>query len=174
MNIMEQPTIHVTHRLIAEEIRQWSEQVLEIPSEEFNGLPPCPYAKKAWIQDKVRMHVIYNIKDCLRIKKECPDDDTVDVVAWRGYEKMSADEFDQWLDEQNEDHNGIWIIGFHPDHPADEALEEFEGNGAPEYGLILIQSLRHLAKSSKAIFKRGYYNNYTKPDINHIKQRNAS
>ncbi len=170
---MHQPTIHVTQRPIVQEIRQWSEQVLEIPSEEFNGLPPCPYAKKAWMQDKVRMHVTSNIKDCIRIKKECPDDDTVDVVAWTGYEKMSVEEFDQWLDEQNENHNGIWVIGFHPDHPVDESLDEFEGNGAEEYALILIQSLRHLAKSSSSIFKRGYYDNYSQPDINHIKQRNS-
>ena len=87
---------------------------------------------------------------------------------------MSAEKFDQWLDDLNESHNGVWVIGFHPDHPADESLEEFEGNGAPEYALILIQSLKHLSKSSKSISNRGYYRNYTKPDINHIKERNAS
>jgi len=174
MNIIDEATIHVTHRLISQEVKDWSEKVLEIPSNEFNGLPPCPYAKKAWMQDKVRMHITNNIKECLTIKKECPDDDSVDVVAWTGYGKMSAEEFDQWLDDQNNEHNGTWVIGFHPDHPADESLEEFEGNGAPEYALILIQSLRHLAKSSESIYKRGYYNNYSQPDIKHIKQRNAS
>ena len=170
--VMEEPTIHVTHRLIAQEIKDWSSKVLEVPSQVFNGLPPCPYAKKAWAKDKVRMHITGNIKECLTIKEDCPDDDSVDVVAWTGYGKMSADEFDQWLDEQNEKHDGIWIIGFHPDHPADEALEEFEGNGTPEYALILIQSLRHLVKSSESIFKRGYYKNYSQFDINHIKKRN--
>ena len=158
--------------LIEEEIRTWSAEVLEIPSDEFNGLPPCPYAKKAWVQDKVRMHVIHNIEDCIKIKKDCPDDDSVDVVAWVGYEAMSAEEFDQWLDDQNEGHNGTWVIGFHPDHPADEALEEFEGNGAPEYALILIQSLRHLSKASDRIFNKGYYNKYSQTDIQHVKERN--
>ena len=174
MNIMDEPTIHVTHRLIAEEIRDWSEKVLEVPSDEFNGLPPCPYAKKAWMRNKVRIHVTAGVSDCIQIKKECPDDDSVDVVAWTDYKKMSAEKFDQWLDDLNESHNGVWVIGFHPDHPADESLEEFEGNGAPEYALILIQSLKHLSKSSKSISNRGYYRNYTKPDINHIKERNAS
>ncbi len=172
MNIMEQPTIHVTHRIIAEEIRDWSEKVLEIPSDEFNGLPPCPYAKKAWLKDKVRMHVISDIKDCKQIKNRCPDDDSVDVIAWIGYEQMSAEEFDNWMDEENEKPEGIWIVGFHPDHPMDESLEEYEGLGAPEYGLILIQSHRHLAKSSKSIYRKGYYSNYPKEDINHIKKRN--
>jgi len=174
MNIMEQPTIHVTHRLISEEIRDWSKKVLEVPSDEFNGLPPCPYAKRAWMKDKVRMHITSDIEECIRIKSDCPDDDSVDVVAWVDYDKMSADEFDQWLDDQNEKHNGIWVIGFHPDHPEDEALEEYQGNGAPEYALILIQSLRHLSESSKKIFSKGYYDKYSQSDINHIKERNIS
>ena len=67
--------------MIAEEIRQWSETVLEISSDDFNGLPPCPYAKQAWMQDKVRMHVTEDIDSCIQIKKDCPDDDSVDVVA---------------------------------------------------------------------------------------------
>jgi len=159
-------------KIIRDEIRDWSEKVLEVPSDEFNGLPPCPYAKRAWMQDKVRMHITSDIEQCISIKNDCPNDDSVDVVAWVEYDKMSADEFDQWLDDQNENHNGIWIIGFHPDHPIDEALEEFEGNGSPEYALILIQSFRHLVKSSETIYKRGYYKNYSQFDINHIKKRN--
>ena len=162
------------HRLISEELRDWSEKVLEVPSDEFNGLPPCPYAKRAWTQNKVRMHITSNIDQCIRIKNDCPDDDSVDVVAWVDYEKMSAEQFDDWLDEQNKEHRGIWVIGFHPDHPKDGALEEYEGNGAPEYALILIQSLRHLSESSEKIYNKGYYAKYSQPDINHIKQRNAS
>ena len=157
---------------IKQEIRQWSLEVLEIPSDTFNGLPPCPYARKAWKQNKVRVHVAEEISKALEVKEACPDDDSVDVIAWTGYESMEVDDFDLWIDRQNEDHGGIWMIGFHPDHPVDDLLEEFEGNGAPEYGLILIQSLRHLSKSSQSIFKRGYYNNYSPSDIKTTQRRN--
>lgn len=157
---------------IKEEIKDWSAKILEVPSSEFGGLAPCPYAKQAWSKDKVRFKVIHNLNECSDIKTNCPDDDSVDVVAWLGYQNTPVDEFDNWIDEQNDNHNGIWTIGFHPDHPEDESLEEYEGNGAPEYGLILIQSLAHLAKSSEAIFKKGYYDKYSKQDIDHIKERN--
>ena len=30
------------------EIRSWSKHALEKPLDYFNGLPPCPYAEKAW------------------------------------------------------------------------------------------------------------------------------
>ena len=159
-------------KLIKDEIREWSSKVLEVPSSIFNGMPPCPYAKKAWDTGNVRFNVIENVNDCIEIKDKCPDDESVDIVAWTKFDKMTSDEFDQWIDDQNENHNGTWIVGFHPNHPADEALEEFEGNGAPEYALILIQSIRHLVKSSKTIYKRGYYKNYSQFDINHINKRN--
>ncbi len=158
--------------LIREEIRDWSEQVLEKPSDNFEGLPPCPFAKQAWTRNKVRVHVVSNLDDCLRIKEECPDDDSLDIVAWTGYEDLSPDDFDSWQDKQNENHNGIWMQGFHPDHPEDEDAGEFEGNGAPEYGIILIQGLTHLSKVSKKLFKKGYYKSYPKSDIKLIKRRN--
>jgi hypothetical protein len=163
---------HKEEALICAEIEDWSHKVLEVSSKEFNGLPPCPYAKQAWARNKVRQSVIKDLDECIEIKKNCPDDDSVDVVAWTGFNQVTTEEFDEWLDKQNDESSGIWTIGFHPDHPVDESIGEFEGNGSPEYGLILIQSHRHLAKSSQAIFKRGYYNNYSNQDIKHIKQRN--
>ena len=40
-------------KAIVEEIRQWSAEVLEQPSPYFNNLPACPYARSAWIDNKV-------------------------------------------------------------------------------------------------------------------------
>tara|TARA_B100000963_G_scaffold350817_1_gene361575 strand:- start:2402 stop:2953 length:552 start_codon:yes stop_codon:yes gene_type:complete len=158
--------------LIKEEIRIWSKEVLEIPESRFGGLPPCPYARQAWAKNKVRVHVVSDLGDCLTIKDMCPDDDSLDVVAWTGYESMSADDFDTWQDEQNEKHSGKWLLGFHPDHPEDEDAGEFVGNDAPEYGIILIQGLTHLSKVSNTLFNRGYYNSYPKSEIKLIKRRN--
>ena len=31
-----------------QEIKAWSKHALEKPLDYFNGLPPCPYAEKAW------------------------------------------------------------------------------------------------------------------------------
>jgi len=100
-------------------------------------------------------------------------DDEVEVVAWTDWNKMSAEEFDEWVDVQNKEHEGTWIIGFHPDHPEDENMNEFEGNDSPEYAMILVQSLAHLARASKKILKRGYYVRYSAADTEHIKWRNA-
>ena len=164
----------IAEKLIKEEIRLWSSEVLEKPSENYSGLPPCPYAKKAWANEKVRVHVGPDLDFAVRIKENNPPEkDSVDVFAWTGWDKMSAKDFDTWLDSQNEDHKGIWIIGFHPDHPSDDNLDEFEGNGSPVYGMILIQPLADLSAASKKILTKGYYAKYTPSDMNHVSWRNA-
>ena len=40
-------------RSVSHETLAWSKEVLEIPNEYFNGLPACPYAKKAWADNRV-------------------------------------------------------------------------------------------------------------------------
>ena len=39
------------------DIRKWSHEFLEVPNAKLNGLPPCPYAKQAWIDDKVSFSI---------------------------------------------------------------------------------------------------------------------
>ena len=34
-------------------IDDWIQNFLSKPSKTFNNLPPCPYAKKAWLDNKV-------------------------------------------------------------------------------------------------------------------------
>ena len=38
---------------VEHDIRTWSKDFLEVPNAKLNGLPPCPYARKAWADDKV-------------------------------------------------------------------------------------------------------------------------
>jgi len=38
---------------VERDIRKWSHEFLEVPNKKLNGLPPCPYAKQAWLDNKV-------------------------------------------------------------------------------------------------------------------------
>ena len=40
---------------IRQEVREWSRQTLESPSEELGGMSACPYAKKTWDAHQVLM-----------------------------------------------------------------------------------------------------------------------
>ena len=39
--------------LVKEDVRLWSKHFLEVPNVQLNNLPACPYAKTAWLQNKV-------------------------------------------------------------------------------------------------------------------------
>jgi hypothetical protein len=41
---------------LASNIESWILNTLSTRSEVFNGLPPCPYAKSAWLDGKVQIH----------------------------------------------------------------------------------------------------------------------
>ena len=38
---------------IKNEIRLWSKEALEKPNENYNNMPACPFAKRAWADDRV-------------------------------------------------------------------------------------------------------------------------
>ena len=42
---------------VERDIRNWSHNFLEVPNEKLNGLPPCPYAKQAWLDNKVTFSI---------------------------------------------------------------------------------------------------------------------
>ena len=46
---------------IVQEIMQWSAVALEKPSSHFNDLPPCPYARAAWLDNKVSVRPFFEV-----------------------------------------------------------------------------------------------------------------
>jgi hypothetical protein len=56
---------------IEADLRSWSREVLEVPSEHLRGMPPCPYAKQAWKQDKILVIESGNFEE--DIDRNCRD-----------------------------------------------------------------------------------------------------
>ena len=157
-------------KAVTEEIIAWSKDVLEKPSKFFNGLPPCPYAKQAWMKDKVALvfkkektyQDLYSVISCF--------DDKFDLAILVDLNSdKTSEEFHDYLDELNGAiakgffiDKDIWVVGFHPDDEAAEFVEEvdFEALVEVEYSLIFIQRLSKLQESAYKIKKNGYYANY--------------
>ena len=158
--------------LIAQEIRDWSERILEVPSDTFGGLPPCPYARQAWLRENVMVHVTQDIDSIVEVKA-CfpPTSDLMHVIALVDYEDMTPEQFNEWIDEQNKAHFGVWIMGFHPDAEEDPLTPEYEGLGADDYAIIVMQSLDHLVTASDALRRTGYYNRFPAADMAYINNR---
>ena len=157
-------------KAIVEEILQWSTEALEKPNSFYNDLPPCPYARKAWMEDKVA--ILFKYDDSYQTLYSCISqfDDNFDLViivdlandkdpeAFHDYfyalnEFIAAGTF---IDKD------IWLMGFHPDDEITEAAEAtaIEAVTDTEYSMIFVQRLSKLQEAADKLDKKGYYGNY--------------
>ncbi len=158
--------------LVAHEIERWSEEAVQIPQKHLGGLPACPFARAAWARDNVAIHVLWDLEMVTVLKSDInPSSHFVHVCAWLGYEDMSSEQFDAWVEEQNKNHFGVWIMGFHPDAEVNPIAPEFEGIVDEEYAIILVQSLEHLVKASNKLKETKYYSSFGKKDLDFVNKR---
>jgi len=157
-------------KTIVEEIMQWSAEALEKPSPFFNGLPPCPYAKQAWLDERVA--VLFKYEDSLQTLYSCISqfDDHFDLAIivdfandkdpeafhayWEGLNRFIAEGV--FIDKD------IWVMGFHPGDEPNLFVDdvEFEPVTDVEYAMIFVQRLSKLQESADKLHKKGYYDTY--------------
>jgi len=168
----ERQEIEDSVRLMVEDFQKWSHDVVERPNRSFNGLPACPFAGAAWAHGLVNVHITPELGDVAGIKSVMDaHDPEVNVILWTGWEDVTPDEFNQWVDDQNKNHFGIWVMGFHPDAATNEAVATFDGLIEDDYGVILVQSLAHLVRASDRLRRAGYYQSFDQEDMKYINGR---
>ena len=157
-------------KAIVQEITQWSTDVLSEPSSHFNGLPPCPYARQAWLDDKVAIIFKYERNNQSLYNTLGQFDDNFDlaiIVDLSGH--MKSDVFHEYLDDLNTViSNGmfidrdLWVMGFHPDDDPSDFVEDvsFTPTIDVEYSMIFVQRLSKLQEAADKLDKKGYYDTY--------------
>ncbi len=150
---------------IVKEIRRWSSSVLEKTSDNYNGLPACPFAKKAWRENKVDF-VFKDTADWDVLYLAIDDwDDSKDVVILVDNCYEDIEEFYEILDSLNEDlSNGVFntkdmfLMGFHPESDDNDLLDdEIEMTDEESYAMIFLQRLSKLQEASDQLREKGYY-----------------
>lgn len=152
---------------IKQELREWSRHTLESPSPFFNNLPACPYAKKAWDEDKIGF-VFKTEDDNLSLYQTIAGfDDQFDVVMVIDFSyRKNPEEFEDFLHDLNEAisdgilvQQDMWVMGFHPDDDPDDLIDD--GSFSPlvdqKYAIIFVQRLKALHERSEALKPLGYY-----------------
>ena len=159
-----------TEKALVNEIMGWSKAALEEPSVHFNGLPPCPFAKKAWLDNKVS--VIFKKEDSYQTLYSCISqyDDTFDLIIIVDLKNTkNPEDFHEYLDTLNDKisegmfiDKDIWLMGFNPeDEPSDFVADvTFNYEVDDEYSLIFVQRLSKLQESANKLDKKGYYDSY--------------
>lgn len=151
---------------IISETKAWSKAALEVSNEYYNNLAPCPFAKKAWLDEKVGFCFKYNKswQDLYTLISQW--DDSKDVVILIDFDYLPLDEMDAYLNLLNEAiSNGIFInrdmflMGFHPEDDDNELLDdnEFDSTIDTPYAMIFLQRLSKLQEASNTLRMKGYY-----------------
>ena len=126
---------------IKKEIRRWSKEQLEPPNPDFNNIPACPYAKKAWQDKKVKFAFKTELYDNEIIYKYLNDwDNDIDLVILvdTNFVEETEDFHDNldFINENISDHcfkeRDFWVMGFHPYDDANELIDDgtFDGETA--------------------------------------------
>jgi len=172
---------------IADDLREWSMNVLEVPNPHLDGLPACPYAKKAWQDNKVKIVETKNIyKETLRQCNEFADN-AYDLTICASFTIPNMQEFSTWCEERNNllAKHDLHIMGFHPEFGAEEAELDFlyehswESSVKDEYCMVFIQSLSQVDDASLKLEKLDYYKVYPEDEyqelvINRRTKRNGN
>ena len=156
---------------IKSEIRSWSREQLEPPNPDFNNIPACPYAKKAWDDKKVKFAFKTELYDNDVIYEYIENwDDSVDLVILVDTNFVEeTEDFHDNLDFINENisdgcfgEKDFWVMGFHPYDDANELIDDgsFEGESETEYAIVFIQRLSKLEIASEKLINQGYYKTY--------------
>lgn len=157
---------------IVREIWQWSKEVLEQKSHYFGGLPACPFAEKAWKEDKVALMFKYekNYQCLYSTISQFDDNFDLAIIVDLAFEKDPADFHDYLFNLNKCISDGVfidkdvWLMGFHPhDEPNEfvaDANEDFLALVEEEYAMIFVQRLSKLQESADKLAKRGYYKPY--------------
>jgi hypothetical protein len=140
------------------DIRKWSHEFLEVPNAKLNGLPPCPYAKQAWLDDKVSFSINTGLEGLIAEVKRFEQHD-YDIVVWAN----------QYLPDINEAMSiagkDMHLMVFHPDYDAEEAgldflVDEDATDEGLVYCMVFVQRLSTLDDAALSLEKSGYYKHF--------------
>ena len=152
---------------IRKEIRDWSKHSLEKANENYNGFPPCPYAAKAWIDNKVDIQFKYDLSPEKLYENISHYNDKYELIILVDLEyEVEPDRFHGYLEGINEaisndafHDKDIYVMGFHPEDDTNEIIESdsFETEVDDVYSMIFIQRLSLLERASEKLRSKGYY-----------------
>jgi len=100
-----------------------------------------------------------------------PQGEQTYVIAWTRPHRMSPAQFDRWIERHNEQHAGIWLMGFHPDAEEAEGIPEVPVDIESDYAVILMQRLWLVAEASAKLATTDYYAGYDDDELADIHRR---
>lgn len=134
-----------------DDIESWIIDVLSKPEKVFANLPPCPFAKKAWLDNKV------DVKEFISFEQlEIDIQNLKEVMIFR-FKDITAKEIRDIVKDYNQKYPNLLFLEEHPD------LVESFGGLVVNHGtaMIIVQDRKELEDARKQLQRTGYYNNWS-------------
>lgn len=150
----------------------WISKTLSIPNSTFNNLPPCPYAKQAWIEDKVEVKSFDSWVDAYStlLSREYDFNKTDVIIFAFPSEDITPSQLSSMIDRVTDTWNKNHIVVLE-DHPDDlEQVDGFKLNFG-KCCLLLIQLRSKLNEARSYLDSKQYYKNWTKEYKDSVQSR---
>jgi len=141
--------------LASKKIEDWILNFLSKPNSAFAGLPPCPYARRAWLDGKVVVHQILpnSIKDDLAFTLDHFPKDKDVVLFCMDPKLITAEELCSLAVSTSD----YIILDDHPDQ-----VEQVKGVilNQGTYAILFVQRRSELERARYDLSQTDYYKNF--------------
>ncbi len=152
-------------------IKNWIRKFVTKPNPVFGNLPPCPFAQKAIVDNKVEYVELNSIADWRTIygmiwNFDFDEKDVLCIIAEpTHFTAQQTVSMAEWLNERFMPRD-IVVLEDHPE--IDEKVKQVKLNNG-HYTLFLVQRLSKLNRFSKMLESGPYYRNWSKSYLRSVK-----
>ena len=145
---------------VQHEIERWIADFVEVPHPALGGWAPCPYARKARLEQDYTVRVGVNpYFDLLNVAKDGLSNKSVLILAYNPDEFFYS-QFSSDIKAANDEallRNDLLAL---EDHPGDPEIVNGVSMNQGKYALAIIQSLSDLNKKAKLVGAKGFYDTW--------------
>ena len=148
-----------------QDLSDWIINFLDVPQAVLNNIAPCPFAKAALVNGKIRFVIGSDsvVQDMLKLNAQWDIEYEGVVLIYPNH--IDTENFINSVDYVNEkyyQHSGLLALEDHPSIPETIAGLRFNNH---KYAIVIVQRAEKLSKASEMLSKRGYYKNWTSQDL---------
>jgi hypothetical protein len=141
-------------------IERWIETFVEIPHPALGGWPPCPYAKKARLEQDFAVHIGMDpYFDLVNLARDGLGGKSVVIFVYDPAE-WPYDQFSYSLRAANENYLLKQDILALEDHPSDTEIVNGVCMNQGDYAMAMCQSVTDLNIRAKHMASKGFYNTW--------------
>mgnify|MGYP001174322765 FL=1 len=145
----------IQSKQMTKEVEDWINEVISKPNKIFGNLPPCPYARKAWKDKKVKVTYDKSVLMEDYAKLNSGELDLIMIIQ----QDANVDELYELKDYLESNLGKDYVIL--EDHPE---LKEEVGGMNLNFGkpVLFVQNRKKLTEARKFLETKDYYKNFDK------------